>query len=256
VNPLALDRPAILGVLVREVMNFRTFWRSSTFSAVVQPIVYLLAFGFGFGSLVDEVGGVRYIEFVGIGSVATAILFSSVFSGIFGTLLKWKYQRTYDALLAAPVGVGDIVTAEALWIGARSGVYGAAPLIVAFFFGLDPMPGMLLVIPIGVLTGFGFAAAGALIAALVENFDNTSYVQSLVITPMFLLAGTFFPIDQLPEWAQVASNLNPLYHCVELVRHASFGFETVDLWHLTALVIFAAVMWVLAVWRLERRLVD
>jgi lipooligosaccharide transport system permease protein len=247
---------AFRGVLIREVMNFKTFWRASTFSAIVQPIVYLLAFGFGFGAIVDEIGGVPYIEFVGIGTVATAILFSSVFSGIFGTLLKWKYQRTYDALLAAPVGVGEIVTAESFWIGVRSGVYGAAPLIVAFFFGLDPSWGMLLVVPIGVLTGFGFAAAGMLIAALVENFDNTSYVQSLVITPMFLLAGTFFPIDQLPEWAQVASWFNPLYHCVELVRGACFGFEPVDIAHVAVLVAFGAGMWVLAVWRLEKRLID
>ena len=100
-----IQRAGIMGVLVREILNFGTFWRSSTFSAIVQPIVYLLAFGFGFGTLVDEVGGIEYIEFVGIGTVATAILFSSVFSGIFGTLLKWKYQRTYDALLAAPVSV-------------------------------------------------------------------------------------------------------------------------------------------------------
>jgi lipooligosaccharide transport system permease protein len=244
------------GVLVREVLNFQTFWRSATFSAVVQPIVYLLAFGFGFGSLVKTVGGVKYIEYVGIGSVATAILFSSVFSGIFSTLLKWKYQRTYDALMAAPVAVAEIVTAEAGWIAVRAGAYGTAPLIVSFFFGLEPTWGMLLVPLIGVLTGFGFATAGILIAALVENFDNTSYVQSLLITPMFLLAGTFFPISQLPEWARVASNINPLYHCVELVRHASLGFQTVDLWHVAALVLFAAIMWPLAAWRLQRRLVD
>jgi lipooligosaccharide transport system permease protein len=253
---VSIERPGVVGVLVREVMNFGTFWRSSTFSAVVQPIVYLLAFGLGFGSLVNRVGGVPYIEFIAIGTVATAVLFSSVFSGIFGTLVKWKYQRTYDALLAAPVSVGEIVTAESLWIGVRSGLYGAAPLLVGFFFGLNATWGMLLVPAIGVLTGFGFAAAGILIAALVDSFDNTSYVQSLVITPMFLLAGTFFPIDQLPEWARIASNANPLYHCVELVRHASFGFEAADVWHLIALIIFAAVMWVLAVWRLDRRLVD
>jgi lipooligosaccharide transport system permease protein len=252
----ALETSALRGVLIREVINFKTFWRSSTFSAIVQPIVYLLAFGFGFGSLVDKVGGVKYIEFVGIGTVATAILFSSVFSGIFGTLVKWKYQRTYDALLAAPVGVAEVVTAESLWIGIRSGIYGAAPLIVAFFFGLDPSWGMLLVVPIGVLTGFGFAAAGVFIAAVVDSFDNTSYVQSLVITPMFLLAGTFFPIDQLPEWARVASWFNPLYHCVELVRHASFGFEAVDLGHVGVLVAFGVVMWLLAVWRLDKRLID
>jgi lipooligosaccharide transport system permease protein len=251
-----IERSAVSGVLIREVMNFRTFWRSSTFSAIVQPIVYLLAFGFGFGALVDKVGGVDYIEFVGIGTVATAVLFSSIFSGIFGTLVKWKYQRTYDALLAAPVSVGEIVTAESLWTGVRSGCYGCAPLIVAFFFGLEPTWGMLAVPLIGALAGFGLTAAGILIAALVENFDNTSYVQSLLITPMFLLAGTFFPIDGLPRWAEIASNVNPLYHCVELIRHASFGFEAIDLWHTVALILFGALMWRLAAWRLDKRLVD
>ena len=251
-----IQRSGIAGVLVREVINFGTFWRSSTFSAIVQPIVYLLAFGFGFGSLVNKVGGVKYIEYVGLGTVSTAILFSSVFSGIFGTLLKWKYQGTYNALLAAPVSVEEIVLAESAWIGVRSGIYGCAPLIVAFFFGLDPTWGMLVVPFIGVLTGFGFAAAGILIAALVENFDNTSYVQSLLITPMFLLAGSFFPLDKLPHWAIVASQINPLYHCVELVKHTRFGFETVDLGHVFALVLFAAVMWPLATWRLRRRLID
>jgi len=251
-----IERSGVMGVLVREIMNFKTFLRSSTVSAIVQPIVYLLAFGFGFGTLVDKVGGVEYIEFVGIGTVATAILFSSVFSGIFGTLLKWKYQRTYDALLAAPVSVEEIVLAESMWIGVRAGIYGCAPLLVAFFFGLDPTPGMLLVPLIGILSGFGLAAAGMLIAALVQNFDNTSYVQSLIITPMFLLAGTFFPLDDLPQWAIVASQFNPLYHCVELVRHASFGFEAVDVGHVGALVVFAVAMWLLANWRLKARLVD
>ncbi len=247
----------VAGVLVREIMNFKTFWRSSTFSAIVQPIVYLLAFGFGFGTLVDKVGGVDYIEYVGVGTVATAILFSSVFSGIFGTLVKWKYQRTYDALLAAPVSVEEIVLAESLWIGVRSGIYGCAPIIVAFFFGLDPGWGMLTIPFIGIVTGFGFAAAGILIAALVETFDNTSYVQSLLITPMFLLAGTFFPLDQLPDWAIYASQLNPLYHCVELVQAATFeGFAVEELGHAAALLAFATVMWPLATVRMRRRLID
>jgi lipooligosaccharide transport system permease protein len=251
-----IEWPSLRGVLIREMINFRTMWRSSTFSAIVQPIVYLLAFGFGFGTLVDKVGGLEYVEYVGLGTVSTAILFSSVFSGIFGTLLKWKYQRTYDALLAAPVSVAEIVTAESLWIGVRAGLYGCAPLIVTFFFGLDPTPGMLLVPFIGILTGFGFACAGILIAALVETFDNTSYVQSLVITPMFLLAGSFFPLDELPDWAVGVSQINPLYHCVQLVKHAALGFETVDLGHVGALVAFAVVMWFLAKWRMAKRLVD
>src|SRR3954468_13563501 len=98
-----LERPALAGVLVREVINFSSYWRSSTFSSIVQPLIYLLAFGFRFGLPVDNGWGPDYVEFVATGTVATAVLFSSVFPAMFGTFVKYKFQRTYDAILAAPV---------------------------------------------------------------------------------------------------------------------------------------------------------
>ena len=232
-----------MGVLVREVINYTSFWRSSTFSATVEPTIYLLAFGFGFGSLVSRVGGYDYIDFIGTGIVATAVLFSSVFPGMFSTFVKYKFQRTYDAILAAPVDTEELVTAEALWIAARAGVYGCFPMIVAMFFGLDPSPGMLLVPFIAFTAGFGWACFGIAVAGKMNTIDNFSYVMSAVITPLFLVAGTFFPIDGLPDWAQVASQLNPLYHLVELVRGAVFGFESVDLWNFAFLVGFGLVTW-------------
>src|SRR4051794_9700836 len=252
-----LERPALMGVLVREIINFSSFWRSTTFSSTVEPTIYLLAFGFGFGSLVSRVGGYAYIDFVATGTVATAVLFSSVFPAMFGTFVKREFQRTYDAILAAPVDSEELVTAEALWIAARASVYGCAPMLVAMLFGLDASWGMLLVPEINFITGFGWAAAGILIAALMKSIDNFSYVTSTLITPMFLVAGTFFPIDRLPEWAQVAAWFNPLYHCVQLVRGAVFGFEGwVALAHLGILVGFGLLMWRLAIWRMERRLVS
>jgi lipooligosaccharide transport system permease protein len=251
-----LDRAALTGVLVREVVNFGSYWRSSTFSSTVEPTIYLLAFGFGFGSLVSRVNGLDYVDFVGTGTVATAVLFSSVFPAMFGTFVKYQFQRTYDALLAAPVDTEEIVTAEALWIAARAGTYGCAPLIVAMFFGLNPSWGMLLVPFIAFITGYGWASFGILIAALMKSIDNFSYITSTVITPLFLVAGTFFPISGLPEWAQIAANLNPLYHCVQLVRDAVFGLVLDDLWHLTFLLVFGLVMWRLAAARMERKLID
>jgi lipooligosaccharide transport system permease protein len=252
-----LERPALMGVLVREVINFSSYWRSVTFSSTVEPTIYLLAFGFGFGALVSEVAGYDYIEFVGTGTVATAVLFSSVFSAMFGTFVKREFQRTYDAILAAPVDAEELVTAEALWIALRASVYGCTPLLVAMVFGLDPSLGMLLVPAINFLTGFGWAAAGALISALMKSIDNFSYVTSTLITPMFLVAGTFFPLTELPEWAQTLGWFNPLHHCVELVRHAAFGFEGwVDVAHVGVLVAFGLLMWRLAIWAMARRLVD
>ena len=251
-----LERPALAGVLVREVINFSSFWRSSTFSSTIEPTIYLLAFGFGFGSLVSTVQGYDYVQFVGTGTVATAVLFASVFPAMFGTFVKYQFQHTYDAILAAPVDTEELVTAEALWIATRAGIYGSVPLLVAIAFGLDPQWGMLAVPPIAALTGFGFASFGILVAAVMKSIDNFSYVTSIVITPLFLLAGTYFPLSGLPEWAQVIGALNPLHHCVELVRHAAFGWHLArDLYHLAVIVAFGLSMWRLAIWRMEKKLV-
>ena len=251
-----LERPALQGVLVREIVNFSSYWRSSSFSSTVDPTIYLLAFGFGFGALVDTIGGMDYIDFVGTGIVATTVLFSGAFPAMYSTFVKYHFQRTYDAILAAPVDTEELVTAEALWIATRTGTYGCAPMIVAMFFGLDPSWGMLLVPLIAALAGFGWAVFGIFIAAKSKSIEAFSYWQSGLLTPMFLVAGTFFPLDAVGEWAELVGQINPLYHCVELVRHAVFGLEGwVDLWHVGFLVAFALVSWRLAIHYMERKLI-
>ena len=252
-----LERPAITGVLVREVVNFSSYWRAATFSSTVEPTIYLLAFGFGFGSLVSRVGGFSYVQFVGTGTVATAVLFSSAFAAMFGTFVKYQFQRTYDAILAAPVDTEELVTAESLWIAARAGVYGCVPMIVAIFFGLDPTWGMLTVPFIAWLTGLGWANFGIMVAGFAKAIENFNYIVSAVLTPLFLLAGTFFPLTGLPEWVQVLAQLNPLYQCVELVRAAVlYGFEWNDLLRVGMLVVFALLMWRIAIRAMERKLID
>jgi lipooligosaccharide transport system permease protein len=176
---------------------------------------------------------------------------------MFGTFVKYKFQRTYDAILAAPVDTEELVTAEMLWIAARAGTYGCAPMLVAMLFGLDPSWGMLLVPFFGFLAGFGWAGFGVAVSAKMKSIDNFSYVISAVLTPLFLVAGTFFPIDGLPQWAQTLAELNPLYHLVELVRHAAFGYDAgSDLVHIGVLLLFAAITWRLSIAWMERRLVD
>ncbi len=256
-RPGRIERPALAAVWMREWTVFKYFWQSRTFSAVTEPVIMLLAFGFGFGKLVSHIAGIPYIQFVGTGVVATSVLFSATFSGMFEALYKRRYQRVYDAMLAAPVDVDEIVTGEVLYLGTRAGIYGIAPLLVAFCFGLRPQWAMLLVPPIGILTGIGFAALGMLFASFVTTFDGLSYVISGVITPMFLVAGTFFPLTRLQVWLQDLAQINPLFHCVQLVRHCAFGLHPLaDLGHVGALALFAVVAWRLAVWRTRLRLID
>ena len=252
-----LERPAITGVLVREIVNFSSYWRAATFSSTVEPTIYLLAFGFGFGSLVSTINGVPYVEWVGTGTVATAVLFSSAFAAMFGTFVKYQFQRTYDAILAAPVDTEELVTAESLWIACRAGVYGCVPMVVAIFFGLDPAWGMLTVPFIGFLTGLGWANFGIMTAGYAKAIENFNYIVSAVLTPLFLLAGTFFPLSGLPRWAQILAAFNPLHQCVELVRAAVlYGFEWNDLLRVGYLILFALLMWRMAIHAMERKLID
>jgi lipooligosaccharide transport system permease protein len=251
-----LEPVALSAVWIREWTVFLYYWRTRTFAAVVEPVIMLVAFGLGFGRLVSHIGHIPYIQFVGTGAVATAVLFSAVFSAMFDSLYKRRYQRVYDAMLAAPVDVDELVTGEVLFLGVRAGVYGVAPLLVAFCFGLPPAPTMLLVPLAGALTGIGFAALGMLFSAAATTFDDLSYVISGVITPLFLVAGTFFPLGRLPQWLRTFALFNPLYHCVELVRHCAYGLHpAADLVHVAALVVFALLAWSLAVWRTRAQLI-
>ncbi len=252
-----LEPVAIGAVMGREFANFRTFWKSSVFTSTLEPAVYLLAFGLGLGAtVVSDVDGLPYVEFVGTGIVATAVIFSSALPAMFGTFVKHRFQRTYDAILAAPVDVEELVTGEMLWIGLRAAVFGCFPLLVTMLFGLDPVVTMLLVPLYCFVTALGFAAFGITMAATVSKIDQFNYVTTLFITPLFLVAGTFFPISGLPQGFQIAAQFNPLYQLVELVRNACFGLEAVDLARISGLIVFSLVLWRVAVRRMERRLID
>lgn len=252
-----LEPAAIGGIMSRELANFRTYWKGTTFSSVLEPIVYLLAFGLGLSAtLVDDVGDVPYVQFVGTGMVATAVIFSSALPAMFGTFVKHRFQNTYDAILAAPVDVEELVSAEMLWIGTRASVYGCVPLLVTIGFGLDPAWGMLLVPLFCFATALGFAGFGITMAAIVAKIDQFNYVTALFVTPLFLVSGAFFPIEGLPQGFEIAAQLNPLHQLVELVRGGAFGFEAIDLVRFASLVAFAFVMWRIAVNRMAARLID
>jgi lipooligosaccharide transport system permease protein len=130
-------------------------------------------------------------------------------------------------------------------------------MVVALFFGLDASWGMLAVPGIAWLSGLGWACFGIAIAGFAKSFENFNYVVSAVLTPLFLVAGTFFPLDNWPEPVQKLAELNPLHHTVELVRDAVFGWDPwVDLARVGALVVFAVVVWRVAILAMERKLID
>lgn len=252
----AVEPSAFAGVLAREATIFRRFWKSTTFGSIVEPTINLLAFGFGFGALVATVQGIPYVQFIGTGMVALAVLFSSAFAGMYDTYVKRYYMKTYDGILATPVDVPELFLAEATWIALKSGIFGCAPLLVAMVFGLPPSWGMLAVPFIGFLTGLGFALLGMWFSAIVPSMDSFTYVQSALLTPLLLVSGIYFPISSFPSWVQTLAQVNPLYHCVNLVRDAVFGWQWSAVTDVLVLVVFAALMAVLAIRGLRRRLID
>ncbi len=257
-RPGRFEADAVMGVVAREWILYGQSWRATTFAAIVEPTLYLLCFGFGMGALIGTLAGFSYIDFLGTGIVAVSVMFQSMMPAVINTFIKRRFLHTYEGILAAPVDVRELVTGEALWLALRAGVYGCVPLLVAIGFGLEPGLGMLLVPFIAFLAGFAFALFGIWISALISSVRSMDYVFSGLFTPLFLLAGTFFPLTELPDWVQTAAMVNPLYHAVELIRGSVFGGLDAGaaLTHIGILLGFVLLMWNLATSRMRRRVVN
>ena len=257
--PARRFEPAVVSAIIyREWLVFRRVWFSTAVGSLVEPAVFFVGFGFGLGALISEVAGLSYLEFMATGTIAIGILFSSIFPGLINGYARRTEKHLYDGQLAAPVTVPELVTGEAVWTGLRVAVVAAVTLLVAVAFGVRPGPGAVLVPVIAVVTGIGFAATGAAFAAKLRSWHAIDIVIGAVIAPMFVVAGTFFPLDGLPWWAQVVGRINPLYHCVELLRGAAFGFPGLGqtMLHVGALLAFNLVAWLAAVRLVRRALID
>ncbi|CAL9444778.1 Inner membrane transport permease YadH [Nocardiopsis dassonvillei] len=257
-RPGRFEMDAVLGVVAREWILYGRSWRATTFAAVVEPTLYLLCFGFGMGALIGTLAGFSYIDFLGTGIVAVSVMFQSMMPAVINTFIKRRFLHTYEGILAAPVDVRELVTGEALWLAMRSGVYGCVPLLVAMGFGLRPGWGGLLVPFVAFFAGFAFALFGIWISAVINSVRSMDYVFSGLFTPLFLVAGTFFPLTELPGWVQAVAVVNPLYHAVELIRGSVFGGLSggAALLHVGVLLAFTALMWFLAGSQMRRRVVS
>lgn len=249
---------AVGAILRREWLVFRRVWSSVAFGSVMEPVIYFLAFGFGFGALVAEVAGLSYLEFIATGTIAVGILFSSMFPSLINGYFRRKEQQLYDSLLSAPVTVTELVVGEAIWNGLRVTGVSILTLGVALAFGVRPGPGFLALPIVAVVAGFGFSCAGAAFASRMRSTHSFDFVIVGVIVPMFVVAGTFFPLDGLHEAFRVFGIINPVTHVVELLRWLAFGAGTAvgAAGHAVAIVVFDAIALAAGVRFLEDALVD
>ncbi|WP_112281520.1 ABC transporter permease [Prauserella muralis] len=196
-------------------------------SGVFEPLFYLLAFQIGFGKLVGDVAGpggqlMSYVAFVAPALLAASAMNGAVFDATFGVFFKFRYQKTYDAMLATPVGPLDIAVGEIGWAVLRGGLYGLAFFGVMGVMGLVTSPWAVLLVPAALLVSLAFAAVGMACATFLRSPSQFDFIQ-LAVMPMFLFSTTFYPLSVYPEPLQYVVQCVPLYHGVELLRGLSAG---------------------------------
>jgi lipooligosaccharide transport system permease protein len=220
----------------------RLVWRKlaipSMLGNLADPMLYMLGLGYGLGAMLPEVAGMPYIVFLAAGTVCSSTMMSASFESMYSSFSRMHVQRTWDAIMNAPVTLEDVVFGEAVWAASKAFLSGAAVLLVATALGLVASPLALWVLPLVFLTGLAFAGLGLVMTSLSPSYDFFMYYFTLAVTPMMLASGVFFPIEQLPEWLQVVSQALPLTHAVVLARPLMTGTVPDAAW-LHVLVLFA-----------------
>jgi lipooligosaccharide transport system permease protein len=243
---LRLTPPLLLGgrraglMIERNLYVYRRTW-IVIFSGFFEPLFYLLGIGFGLGALVGAVSGpggeeIPYQLFVAPALLAASSMNGAISESTFNVFFKLNYQKTYDAILSTPLGVGDIALGEIGWALIRGGLYAIGFLTVMWLLGLVVSPWVLLAFPAALLVGFAFAAVGMAATSFMRTWQDFDLIQ-LVILPLFLFSATFYPLETYPEALRFVVQLSPLYQGVALIRSLTVGvIEPVLLVHVAYLV--------------------
>ncbi len=204
-------------------MVYTKLYKSSIVLNFVEPTLYLIALGLGLGAFVKEINGVPYINFIAPGIIASSSMFAATFECTYGTYVRMTYQKTFDAILATPVNLDDLVAGELMWAATKSTFYGTIIMIVISLFGLVDSALIIFVIPVLFLSGLLFAVISMIFTAIVPGIDSFNYFYTLFMTPMFLFSGIFFPLNNLPPVVSKIAFFTPLYHLVNVCRSFASG---------------------------------
>ena len=244
----------------RNILVYRHQWIIIV-SGAFEPVFYLLGIGLGLGAIIETVelaNGqvVSYAAFVAPALVATAAMNGAVFETIFNVFFKLNYAKTYEGVLATPMGISEIAIGELLWALMRSTLYAVAMFVLMAALGLIASPLGILMIPAALLVAGAFAAAGLAGTSFLRTVNDFDIPLGLIVMPMFLFSGTFFPVDILPDLLVTIITFTPLYHGIELIRGLSTGIVGVELLVSVSYLLgfFALSLWI-AMRRMERKLI-
>jgi len=255
-NTLRMDiSPRVFKVFRRHLTVYRRNWKVSLSFNFFEPLLYLAAMGYGLGVYVQAIEGLTFIQFLAPALIASSAMFSSSYECTYGTFIRMEFQKTFQAMVATPVSMDEVSLGEILWGSFKSFLYGSVILFVILVLGLVASPWALLVPAVLLVSGLLFASLSMIWIGLFPNIDSFNYYFSLVITPLFLFSGVFFPLSGLPAIAQTLAWASPLLHVVNLTRGLVLGNVGMHLvWDFVWLVVVAAVLMPIAI-HLMRRLV-
>jgi lipooligosaccharide transport system permease protein len=210
-------------VVVRNLLVWKKLAVPSVLGNIAEPLITLVAFGYGLGSMIGQVQGLPYIQYLASGSIAVSCALAATFEALYSAYSRMEVQKTWDSIMNAPISLDDIVLAETLWAALKSMFTVIAIMGVIFVLGIARSPSMLLALPALCLVGLAFASIAMIFNALARSYDFFTYYFTLVMTPMTFLSGVYFPIEQMPAWLQAVAQVLPLTAAVELVRPLIIG---------------------------------
>ena len=185
---------------------------------LADPLIMLFGLGYGLGAMIGNLQGSSYFAFLASGFVASSTMYAATFESLFSAFSRMHVQRTWEGIVNAPMTLDDVLAGECAWAGTKALAAGACMLLIVTAFGYAHGVGALAVLPVVLLLGLAFAAVGLAVNALANGYDFFSYYMTLVLTPMMMLSGVFFPIEQMPGVIQGVAKALPLYHGVAIVR--------------------------------------
>ena len=248
---------AWLPVWRRNYLVWRKLATESVLGNIIEPLFYLLGFGIGFGALVPEVDGVKYMAYLAGGTICYSTMLSASFEALYSGFARMHVQRTWEGILNAPVSLEDVLFAEWIWAASKSFLSGTAVLIVAAALGLAQSWTMVLILPLAFLIGLTFAGLGLIMTALAKSYDFFMYWFTLVLTPMMLVSGVFYPLQNMPGWLQAVANALPLTHAIDLGRPLLLGrMPEQPLLNIAVLVAYGVAGYLVALRLFRRRLMS
>ncbi len=257
---IALLRPPELSlrwtaVWRRNQLVWRKLAIASVLGNIADPLLYMVALGFGIGAFVPEVDGMKYIAFLGTGMVCQSAMFTSSFEAMYSAFSRMHVQRTWDAIINAPISLDDVLFAEWVWAASKAVMSTTAILAVIMALGFGHTWFALWIIPLGFLVGLTFGGFGLVMNSLAPSYEFFTYFFTLVLTPGLLLSGVFFPVAQMPAALQAVANLLPLKHAIDLARPLLQDRVPADIaLHLAVLVAYACAAYYVALVLTRRRL--